>query len=69
MRSNRNGYITSTLICPKCGRKFPIPRWRGRARKRGHIKTVWCPYCRKMEDMREYRYGDFYKTMSGEVIK
>lgn len=59
----------SYLICPTCGKRFPIPRRPHHSRERGHIKTVWCPYCKRKTDMREIRYGDFYKTMSGEIIE
>lgn len=59
----------SDLICPECGRQFPIPRRLSQSRKKGHIKTVWCPYCKKMENMTEIRWQDVVRTMSGEMLE
>lgn len=49
----------SRCRCPKCGEKFPIPRRDNRKRPRGHIKTIYCPFCRKETDMIEIRDEDF----------
>ena len=37
----------SWMVCDRCHRTVPIQRKRGRSRKRGHIKTLWCPWCRR----------------------
>lgn len=37
----------SWLKCSECGGKFPVIRQRGRKRGIGHIKDLWCPYCKK----------------------
>ena len=33
--------------CSHCKNMFPIPRSSGRLRKKHHIKTIWCPFCKK----------------------
>lgn len=51
--------VISYLICPRCGNSFPIPRNKGRQRKKNHIKDIWCPFCGRVEKMKEIRYNDF----------
>lgn len=65
---NRNINI-SNLICPDCKNTFPIPRINGNSRNKGHIKTIWCPFCKKERNMIEYRIGDIYKNYFGELIE
>ena len=36
----------SFMRCCKCGGTFPIRRKRGHTRKRNHIKTMYCPWCK-----------------------
>lgn len=36
----------SVLTCSRCGGKFPIMRCHGQKREVGHIKDMWCPYCK-----------------------
>lgn len=43
----RNDFYTSELECPVCHRKFPIQRKAAEKRERGHIKDIWCPFCKK----------------------
>ena len=43
----------SILRCPECGEVMFVPRRRGKWRKVGHIKTMWCPYCERMVDFVE----------------
>lgn len=35
------------LRCPKCKNKQSINRRRCLLKKAGHIKTLWCPICKK----------------------
>jgi len=36
------------FYCTECGKKgIPLPRQKGRAREKGHIKHMWCVNCRK----------------------
>lgn len=46
MGLRKQPYIISELTCPECGKIFPIPRWKGAKRSHGHIKDIWCPYCK-----------------------
>ena len=46
-------YYISLLTCPDCGKQFPIPRAAGRLRKPGHIKDLWCPFCKRTTKMIE----------------
>ena len=52
-------YCNSELVCPECGRKFPIPRKMSRQREKMHIKDLFCPFCGKVQKMTEIRYNDF----------
>ena len=38
----------SVMVCKRCGGTFPIRRRRGRRRKRNHVKTMWCPWCKQV---------------------
>ena len=38
----------SWMECRACKGKTPIQRKRGRGRKRGHVKTMWCPWCERV---------------------
>ena len=48
-------YSVSKLICPECGKAMFVPRKNGRKREIGHIKDVWCPFCKKIQKMTEVR--------------
>lgn len=37
--------VLSILYCAECGTPFPIRRCR--ARRRGHMKPLWCIRCRR----------------------
>lgn len=43
----RNNMYTSYLTCEKCEKIFPIMRSKGYMRERGHIKDMWCPFCKE----------------------
>lgn len=62
------GKITiSDMYCTQCGRKnIPIPRNKGSEREPGHLKRMYCIYCKKEVNMIEirpfgtgYTYEDF----------
>ena len=40
--------MISFMECRVCKEKTPIQRKRGHSRKRGHIKTMWCPWCKQV---------------------
>lgn len=37
----------SIMTCVDCGKQFPIMRNHGERRAKGHIKDMWCPWCKK----------------------
>lgn len=53
-------YSISECICPECGSKMFVPRKLSRKRERGHVKDIYCPFCKKVVKMLEVRDGDFY---------
>ena len=61
-------YSVSYFICPNCNNKFPLPRINGKTRERGHIKDLWCPYCKEVVKTLEVRDRDVYKNMCGEIL-
>lgn len=63
-----NKYEISNFICPECGNSFPLPRAKSMRRERGHIKDLWCPFCKKKVKTIEIRSRDVFKTMSGQII-
>ena len=41
---------TSEFYCTKCGKKgIPIARKLGSQREAGHLKRLYCPFCREEE--------------------
>ena len=58
----------STLICSVCGNHFPIMRNHGKPRERGHVKDIWCPFCKTERKFLEVRKRDYIVTASGAVI-
>lgn len=49
----------SDLYCEKCGFHTTVPRSRSRKRNFGHMKKLWCPFCKEEINFREVRDGDF----------
>ena len=56
----QRAFTISDFICPECTQSFPIPRRCGKARERGHVKTIWCPFCGHKTQMVEIRENDYY---------
>lgn len=57
----------SNFICPKCGGTFPLPRAKSMRRNKGHIKDLWCPFCKEIVKTKEVRNIDMYRSMSGKI--
>lgn len=63
----KQNFIMSEMYCTSCGRKgIAIPRKNGKYREPGHLKNLYCIYCRKncnhaeVRDMySDYNYEDF----------
>lgn len=69
MKKNNRHTSISSLICPCCKNIFPIPRIKGKYREKGHVKTIWCPFCKEERNMKEKREMDIYENYFGELIK
>ena len=52
----KNKYEVHALVCPDCANKMYVPRKLSRLREEGHIKTMWCPYCKAQKQFEETRY-------------
>lgn len=52
----------SDMYCTQCGRKnIPVPRRKGKEREIGHLKKMYCIYCKKKTNMVEIRdFGSGY---------
>lgn len=50
--------IVHNFICLECGKKgIPVPRKEHRLREKGHIKNLYCIYCKKETQHIEVREG------------
>lgn len=61
-RRNLNKFTISTMYCCRCGkRSFDIPRPASRYREPGHLKTLYCPHCKRKWNHVEIRsiFGDY----------
>lgn len=65
----KSPYTISNFICPECGGILPLPRMKKSRREKGHMKNIFCPYCQKEQTFQETRNDEFYKSMSGEILK
>ena len=58
----------SSFVCPDCNKVIlMLPRNHNR-REKGHIKDLFCPWCKDVRKCLEIRDMETYKTMSGEII-
>lgn len=51
--------------CPECLTIQTAPKSSSRMTAVGHIKTMYCPWCKKTQDFTQVRYT---RTLSGEEI-
>lgn len=56
-------YEISNMLCPVCNKTFPIPRRKDHRRANGHIKDIWCPFCKDVQKMVEYHPAKAICTM------
>lgn len=52
-RERRCPMPLSQMRCTRCGGMMPVRRKRGHLRKKNHIKTMWCPWCKRVTQHRE----------------
>lgn len=62
-------FTISQCICPDCKNKFPIPRKISKQREKGHLKDIWCPFCKETKTMLEIRESDTYLNSIGEDLR
>lgn len=54
-------FSISDFYCTKCGNKgVPIPRRDSRVREKGHLKRLYCIYCKDVVNHVEIRAFDNY---------
>jgi hypothetical protein len=63
---NTNNVTFSEFYCTNCGNKvFDIPRRKGREREGGHLKVLYCLFCKEehncceVKPFSKYDYEDF----------
>ena len=66
MRANK--FEISNFICPDCGKSFPLPRAKSMRREKGHIKDLYCPFCKKTVKTFEIRPRDAFATLDPTVV-
>ena len=63
-----NNYNISYFICPECNKSFPLPRPKSLKRNKGHIKDLYCFYCKKDVKANEVRNKDYYVITNNTII-
>lgn len=71
-----NRVTQSRFFCTECGKEgIPVWRKKGQERKSGHLKKLYCRYCKKeinhveIKDGIDYAYEDFLEEyQSGRFI-
>ncbi len=68
-KNRRNKHVNySQLLCLSCKNLvYNIPRNYGQ-REIGHIKDLYCPWCKKVTKCQEYRSDIAYQNMAGEIL-
>ncbi|BBH25282.1 hypothetical protein SG0102_02160 [Intestinibaculum porci] len=59
LRDDNRKVSLSDFYCEDCGIRLTLPRPRNKQRNNGHIKTMWCPRCRRETQFIEVRECDF----------
>ena len=58
----------SYFVCPVCQNMIPLPRPRGNQRAKGHLKWIYCPYCRQKRNFIEHADNAPIRNMAGEEL-
>ena len=56
----KGSFDLSNLVCLECGNIFTIPRRRRKHRCDGHIKDLWCPFCKRVNKHYEIQNIDSF---------
>lgn len=68
MRVNNKLNKISDFYCTCCGHKgFPIIRKAGQEREPGHLKKLYCIYCKEEKNMVEIKQGGKYTLEDFEI--
>lgn len=57
---HKGSFDLSSLVCLECGNIFTIPRKSRKHRCDGHIKDLWCPFCKNISKHYEIRNIDIF---------
>jgi len=67
---NTRNIVFSDFYCTKCGNKvLSLPRQKGKERLAGHLKNLYCPFCKEehncceIKQFSKYDYIDFVTEM------
>ena len=73
MRSG--SFDLSSLVCLECGNIFTIPRNKKERRSNGHIKDIWCPFCKnvskhyEIQDIGSFLYNLEYEDEVKQYVR
>ena len=57
----KNSYFISEFYCTECGNQgIPLARRNGRKRENGHLKILYCCYCKKETNFVEIKPNSSY---------
>lgn len=61
MSKRTSNFFVSEFYCTKCGKRgFDVPRKAGSQREAGHLKKLYCIYCKNDCNFAEVRpFGDY----------
>lgn len=51
----RKSFTISRFKCPDCDNEMYVSRGLDKQRENGHIKDIWCPYCKEVKKMTEQK--------------
>lgn len=62
---------STILLCPECKKRFKIWRKTSKQKKKGHVKHMFCPYCRQTVGFIELKHEAIsengWLSLDGEV--
>lgn len=61
-------FTLDTMLCNECHKAMFVPRRLGHKRTMGHIKDMYCPWCKKGTQFTEYLSDQFVRNMDGEPV-
>ena len=49
----RQSYQLRRFRCPDCSKEMYAPKRGGKRTTPGHLKRLWCPFCKKIQNMEQ----------------